>query len=39
MKSNQAQNMHLLCFDPVYPKNESVTHYNEELNQGKGMFQ
>ena len=38
MKSNQSQNMHLLCFDPVYPKNESVTRYNEELNQGKGMF-
>jgi len=39
MKSNQAQNMHLLCFDPVYPKNESVSKYNEELNKGTGLFQ
>ena len=38
MKANQSQNMHLLCFDPIYPKNESITQYNEELNQGKGMF-
>lgn len=30
MKANQTQNQHLLAFDPVYPKNLSVTNYREE---------
>lgn len=38
MKANQSQNMHLLAFDPVYPKNESITNYNKEHNEGTGMF-
>jgi len=35
MKYNQAQNMHLLCFDPVYPRNESVNQYNQDVINGK----
>lgn len=35
MKYNQAQNMHLLCFDPVYPRNEAVSQYNEDVAKGK----
>ena len=29
MKANPSQNMHLLAFDPVYPKNLSMTNYQE----------
>lgn len=35
MKYNQAQNMHLLCFDPVYPRNEAVKQYNDDVKAGK----
>lgn len=35
MKYNQAQNMHLLCFDPIYPRNEAVTQYKKDVMLGK----
>ncbi len=35
MKYNQAQNMHLLCFDPIYPRNEAVKQYNQDVKSGK----
>lgn len=35
MKYNQSQNMHLLCFDPIFPHNEAVNNYNKDLKEGK----
>ena len=33
MKNNQSQNMHLFCFDPIYPKNEG---FMKRVNYGGG---
>ncbi len=35
MKNNQSQNMHFLNFDPIFPKNQAINNYNNDLKEGK----